>query len=278
VKNFFRSSTSVQRVLALIIAVISMTGCYSVVKAFSAAKPGANHSELATKSNKNEKANKAKKQKAIENLKKSKNKQDATGKMSDADYARYKKAAKSNPINTDFEKYGLTQIDLQRLKDVPMTAVGDSVMADGSDNFLKLFDDKKVIVDAAVSRQLDASIDILQKYKNQGVLASNVMIGLGTNGPFNLQQVGQIMDLVGPKRHVFWINVHVPTRPWEKTVNGVLDQASKKYKNLTIIDWNGYSNGHTDWFYDDNVHPNPDGSMYYSAFVAKEVLKSLDKK
>src|SRR5699024_9771334 len=155
VKNFFRSSTSVQRVLALIIAVISMTGCYSVVKAVSAPNPGANHSELATKINKNEKANKAKKQKAIENLKKSKNKQDATGKMSDADYARYKKAAKSNPINTDFEKYGLTQIDLQRLKDVPMTAVGDSVMADGSDNFLKLFDDKKVIVDAAVSRQLD---------------------------------------------------------------------------------------------------------------------------
>jgi len=35
---------------------------------------------------------------------------------------------------------------------------------------------------------------------------------------------------------------------------------------------------HTDWFYDDNVHPNPDGSMYYTSFVAKEILKTLDKK
>ncbi|WP_119326824.1 acyltransferase family protein [Companilactobacillus musae] len=279
VKNFFRVSSSVQRVLALVIALISITGCYSVVKAVGAPKPNVNHSQLATKINKNEKANKAKKQKAIENLKKSKAKQkDATGKMSAADYARYKKLAKSHPINTDFEKYGLTQIDLQRLKDIPLTAVGDSVMADGSDNFLKLFDDKKVIVDAAVSRQLDASLGILQNYKDQGVLAPNVMIGLGTNGPFNMQQVSQIMDLVGPKRHVYWINVHVPTRPWEKTVNGVLSEATKKYKNLTIIDWNDYSQGHTDWFYDDNVHPNPDGSMYYTSFVAKEILKSLDKK
>src|SRR5699024_3918368 len=121
----------------------------------------------------------------------------------------------------------------QRLKDIPLTAVGDSVMADGSDNFLKLFDDKKVIVDAAVSRQLDSSLDILQKYKDQGVLAPNVLIGLGTNGPFNNDQVSQVMKLVGPNRHVFWINVHVPTRPWEKTVNGVLDESSKKYKNLT---------------------------------------------
>ena len=279
VKNFFRSSTAVQRVLALVIALICITGSYGVVKAVSAPKPNVNHSQLANKINKNEKANKKKKQEAIENLKKAKKKQqNATGKMSSADYARYKKAAKDHPINTEFEKYGLTQIDLQRLKDVPLTAVGDSVMADGSDNFLKLFDDKKVIVDAAVSRQLDASLGILQNYKDQGVLAQNVMIGLGTNGPFNMQQVGQIMDLVGPKRHVYWINVHVPTRPWEKTVNGVLAQATKKYKNLTVIDWNSYSAGHTDWFYDDNVHPNPDGSMYYTSFVAKEILKSLDKK
>ena len=279
VKKFFRSSTAIQRVLALVIAVICLTGSYGVVKAVSAPKPNVNHSQLANKITKNEKATKAKKAKAIANLKKAKDKQkNVTGKMSDADYARYKKAAKSHPINTEFEKYGLSQIDLQRLKDVPLTAVGDSVMADGSDNFLKLFDDKKVIIDAAVSRQMGASLDLLQNYKSQGVLAPNVLIGLGTNGPFNMDQVGQIMQLVGPKRHVYWINVHVPTRPWEKTVNGVLSQATAKYKNLTVIDWNGYSQGHTDWFYDDNVHPNPDGSMYYTSFVTKEILKSLDKK
>lgn len=276
-KNFFKSSSVLQRTLALVIALISITGCYGVVQAVGAPKPNVNHSKLATKINKNEKANKKKKQQAIENLKKSKDKS-KNGKVSAADMAKYKKAAKDHPVNKDFEKYGLTQIDLQRLKDIPLTAVGDSVMADGSDNFLKLFDDKKVIVDAAVSRQLDSSLDILQKYKDQGVLAPNVLIGLGTNGPFNNDQVSQVMKLVGPNRHVFWINVHVPTRPWEKTVNGVLDESSKKYKNLTIIDWNGYSAGHTDWFYDDNVHPNPDGSMYYSSFVVKQILKQLDKK
>ena len=277
IKNFFKNSLGYQKVIALLVAMITITGCYSVVKAVDAPNPNVNHSQLANKINKNEKATKKKNQEAIKNLKKNKKSQ-ANGKVSAADMARYKKQAKDAPINQDFEKYGLTQIQLQRLKDVPLTAFGDSVMADGSDNFLKLFDDKKVVVDAAVSRQLDASITILQNYKDQGVLASNVLIGLGTNGPFNMQQVDQIMKLVGPQRQVFWINVHVPTRPWEKTVNGVLSQASDKYKNLTVIDWNSYSNGHTDWFYDDNVHPNPDGSMYYTSFVAKEILKDLDKK
>lgn len=278
VKKFFTSSSAISRVLAIIIAVVCVTGGYGVVKATTVPKPHTNSSKLAKTINKNAAANTEKNKKAIENLKKNKQKNQDGSKLTSEQIAKYKKQAKSHPINKDFEKYGLSQFDLQRLQDLRLTGVGDSVMADGSDNFHKLFNDNNVIIDAAVSRQLSSSVDILQKYKDQGVLAPNVLIGLGTNGPFNAEQLGQIMKLVGPKTKVFWINAYVPTRPWEKSVNDLLNQSQKKYKNLYVIDWNGYAKGHPDWFYDDQVHPNPDGSMYYSSFVAKQILKGLDKK
>lgn len=276
VKNFFTSSTAVSRVLAIVIALIVATGGYGVVKATSAPKPNANNSKLAQKINKNTKSNEKRNKKAIEHLKENKNK-GSNGSLTAEQKAKYKKLAKTHPVNEDFEKYGLSQFDLQRLKDLQLTGVGDSVMADGLDNFNKLFSDKNVVINAAVSRQLSASVDILQGYKDQGVLAPNVLVGLGTNGPFNDEQLAQVMKLVGPKRHVFWINVFVPTKPWEKPVNDLLKKSQKKYKNLSVIDWNAHAKGHPEWFYDDQVHPNPDGSMYYSSFVVKEILADLDK-
>lgn len=277
VKHFFTSSTAISRILAIVIAIICVTGGYGVVKATSAPKPNANDSKLAQTIKKNTKSNTKRNQKAIENLKKNKSK-GTNGQLTAEQTAKYKKLAKTHPVNKDFEKYGLSQFDLQRLQDIRLTGVGDSVMADGLDNFNKLFNDKNVVINAAVSRQLSASVDILQGYKDQGVLAQNVLVGLGTNGPFNEQQLDQVMKLVGPKRHVFWVNVFVPTRPWEKPVNELLAKAQKKYKNLSVIDWNGYAKGHPDWFYDDQVHPNPDGSMYYSSYVVKQILSDLDKK
>ncbi|WP_125708574.1 acyltransferase family protein [Companilactobacillus zhongbaensis] len=276
VKNFFKSSTAISRVLAIVIALIVATGGYGVVKATSAPKPEANNSKLAQKINKNTKNNEKRNKKAIEHLKENKDK-GSNGSMTAEQKAKYKKLAKTKPVNEEFEKYGLSQFDLQRLKDLQLTGVGDSVMADGLNNFNQLFSDKNVVINAEVSRQLSESVDILQGYKDQGVLAPNVMVGLGTNGPFNDEQVAQVMKLVGPKRHVFWINVFVPTKPWEKPVNELLKKSQKKYKNLSVIDWNGYAKGHPDWFYDDQVHPNPDGSMYYSSFVVKEILADLDK-
>ncbi|WP_129044884.1 acyltransferase family protein [Companilactobacillus metriopterae] len=274
-KSFFTVSKMYQKVIATVIAAILVMGSVSVVQAVNAPKPAANHNQLANNINKNEKKASSDKKEAIKNFKKNPS---STSKLTSAEIAKYKKAAKEKPVNKEFEKYGLTQFDLQRLQDIQLTGVGDSVMADGYDNFMKLFNSKNALIDAAVSRQLEASVNILNGYKDKGILAPNILIGLGTNGPISSDQVDQIMQIAGKNRQVFWINVHVPTRPWEKTVNSVLATSDKKYKNLTVIDWYDYSEGHQDWFYDDNVHPNPDGSMYYTSFVAKEILKDLDKK
>ncbi len=144
---------------------------------------------------------------------------------------------------------------------------------DGENGLQQLF--PKAVIDAAVSRQMINSIDLVRSYADRGVLGNIVLIGLGTNGPFSDDQLAQMMQAIGPDRQVFWINVRVPTRAWQNDVNSKLAAAQKQYKNLTVIDWYDKSNGHPDWFYNDMVHMNPNGNPQYAALVAKTILDKV---
>lgn len=151
-----------------------------------------------------------------------------------------------------------------------ITGVGDSVMADASNTLQQEF--PKIVINAQVGRQANAAPDILQTMKDQQQLASTVLISLGTNGTVSQDTISKIMDIVGSDRNVFWLNVHVPTKPWQNAVNDTLQKAQKQYHNLHIIDWYGYSNNKSDWFYADDVHPNENGLKYYGEYILKQIL------
>lgn len=226
-----------------------------------------NKSQLAQRINQNTKKQKKDNAKLIENLKKQRNKQENKSKI----VKEAAQEAKKHPVNKSYVKYGISQLDLQLAQKIQVTAIGDSVMAGASNNLKQLM--PKALIDAAVSRQLNVAFGLLDNYQNQGVLADNVLIGLGTNGPFSMDDLDRIMHQVGPKRKVFWINVHVPTRDWQNPVNDLLRQGAKRYHNLIIIDWYSYSKNHPKWFYDDHTHPNIEGSKYYSALITKTIVK-----
>ncbi|WP_242491501.1 hypothetical protein [Holzapfeliella floricola] len=76
----------------------------------------------------------------------------------------------------------------------------------------------------------------------------------------------------------FWINTHVPSRQWQNSVNQVVQQAATEHQNFKVIDWYGYSKGHDDWFYEDQIHPNPEGAKYYATYIAKTILESINLK
>ena len=166
---------------------------------------------------------------------------------------------------------GLNEAMKKKAQSLNITAVGDSVLADGSVKLQDLF--PQMYIDAKVGRQMPDAIAVLQSLANSGKLADSVLLSIGTNGPFSDDQLKSIMDIVGSRRKVYWINTHVPTRRWQDQVNGSLSMASKKYHNLKVIDWYTYSKDHSDWFYDDNVHPNEYGLNYYSTYIAKNILE-----
>lgn len=169
------------------------------------------------------------------------------------------------------KKLKLSKKQIQQANNLSITAVGDSVLADGSSELQKIF--PKMYVDAKVGRQTADAVQILQAAANNNQLPDTILVVEGTNGPFVGNEISDIMKLAGKKRQVYWVNTHVPTRRWEGQVNKDLQKNDMKYKNLHVIDWNSYSKGHENWFYDDNVHPNPEGVKYYSHLVAKNILK-----
>lgn len=197
----------------------------------------------------------------------------AASKSKEAASAAAESAAQKHPVNQKYEKYGLTQVELQKAQQIGITGVGDSVMLDGQPWLQELM--PHAYIEAKVARQMSASIGQMQNLANTGALAQVVLVGLGTNGPFSRQQFDAMMRVIGPTRQVFWINVRVPTRSWQNPVNAQLAAAAKRFRNLTIIDWYGYSNSHKDWFYPDQVHPNPKGAPHYAAYITKCIVAGV---
>lgn len=166
-------------------------------------------------------------------------------------------------------KYALTEAQLKKAESLEITAFGDSVMLDATADLQELF--PQAVVDGDVGRQLYASPDLIKSLKDQGLLRDTVLVGLGTNGSFTEAQFDSFMSEIGD-RNVYWVNVRVPTQRWQNEVNRMLEKMADKYDNMTLIDWYDLSNSQESWFYEDRVHPNPDGMVEYVKLVAQTIL------
>lgn len=169
------------------------------------------------------------------------------------------------------EKYNLTNRQITKAENMPVTAFGDSVLLAGASGLKEIF--PKMIIDGEVGRQVEDSPPLLQALKDKKQLEDTVLLSLGTNGSFTDEEFDQMMKVIGTKRRVFVLNVHVPTQRWQNEVNQKLSEMAEKYKNVTLIDWYDYSSSQPGWFYDDQVHPNPDGIVPYCSLIAEALLK-----
>ncbi|MGM0228070.1 hypothetical protein IGJ28_000089 [Enterococcus sp. AZ091] len=168
------------------------------------------------------------------------------------------------------EKYGLTEAQVKKAEELEITAFGDSVMLDATADLQEIF--PKAVVDGDVGRQLYESPELIKALKEKDLLRDTVLIGLGTNGSFTETQFDNLMKEIGDRK-VYWINVRVPTQRWQNEVNSMLEKMTAKYDNMTLIDWYDLSNEHEEWFYEDRVHPNPDGMLQYCTLVSQAILQ-----
>lgn len=169
------------------------------------------------------------------------------------------------------KKYGVTDQQVKKSDAAKFTFFGDSVMLGAAAGLNEMFPNS--VVDAEINRQVYASVDLLQKLKDDKLLHDTVIIGLGTNSPFTDQQFADIMNVMGKDRKVYWINMRAPTVRTQGTVNAALTKMAKQYKNLTIIDWYDYSINHGEWFYEDGTHINPDGLTSYVKLMVDSLIK-----
>ena len=183
------------------------------------------------------------------------------------------KAAKVNVNSKSLQKkYGLTSNQLKAASELKVTAIGDSVMADASQDIQEIM--PHAYVDAEVGRQGSTTPAVIKDLKAKGQLQKNVILNLGTNGAMDSQTINDILTAIGKDHQVYWITPHVPTRDWEQTVCDQIKQAAKQNANVHVIDWNQAANGHAEWFAQDKVHMNEQGNAYFTRLIVKTILKN----
>jgi hypothetical protein len=101
-------------------------------------------------------------------------------------------------------------------------------------------------------KRLDWGISQVRRARALKQLPDTVVIALGTNDMSYIDQnttrrrVVEILDLLGPKRTVVWINTHfsgglAPSRAREAWFNGLLVDQARERDNLVVLDWAKYA-------------------------------------
>lgn len=141
--------------------------------------------------------------------------------------------------------------------------IGDSVSVRAIPDFQNQF--PYGAIDAAVSRQLYAAQDIYAAYDEQGIVGDVVVFALGTNGVVTIDQLDELIALVGDK-HIFFVNTR-SNQDWVDDTNEALAQAAEKYENVELIDWYAYSANGEDWFDGDGTHLTSEGAAIYIGMI-----------
>lgn len=174
--------------------------------------------------------------------------------------------AKTIPI-----KETVTQTNKKSTEKKPKTVsvIGDSIFLGAAPSFQKI--QKNAIIDAKISRQVYQGIDVSKKMKKKGRLGDIVIISLGTNGKFNPATGEKLINCIGKKRSIYWINTYGKNLSWQKEVNTAIQKLADKNKNVHVIPWAKEAKNHPDWFYQDGTHLNTKGQDEFSRFIKKQI-------
>ena len=156
------------------------------------------------------------------------------------------------------------QVTPEQVPGTGVTAIGDSVMLAAATALKQRF--PGMYVDAKESRQMSTAPGLIQTMLQQGDLGSVVLLGLGTNGPFDGSILTQIEQELGPSRILLLVNVHEP-KPWQDQVNATL-AAAVHPPRVCLVDWNAAITPHPELLWHDNIHARPSGAQLYTSLIA----------
>lgn len=75
-------------------------------------------------------------------------------------------------------------------------------------------------------------------------------------------------------QHVLWTNLR-ESRAEFSAKNAVLAAAAQHHPELRVLDWNGYSASHLDWYQTDAIHLVPAGGVAIATFIRQAIADTL---
>jgi peptidoglycan/LPS O-acetylase OafA/YrhL len=149
-----------------------------------------------------------------------------------------------------------------------MLALGDSVMLD-CQRPLKAALNHRVRVDATVGRQIDDTIDELNKLRKHHRLPKTLVIQIGNNGPLWYHDLVNLRRALRGIPDIIFVNVRNATS-WQDESNQALANWLRGWRAAHLADWYATS---TNKMLSDGTHPWPYGCVTYARLI-RDTLRS----
>lgn len=182
----------------------------------------------------------------------------------DLEKAKEDKNFKEKP----YDDFNFTENELNYVKDIHITAVGDSVLIN-IDKYLRKYI-PNLYLDGVVGRDMIDGPNVLANIKNNVGLGDIVLISLGSNGSANHNDMQTIMDLA-EGRDVYFVNTSHLQSYMDK-VNADMKEFVDKNPKAHLIDWRAYVKDRPELLAVDRTHPNVEGSQAYADLVVRKIL------
>lgn len=165
--------------------------------------------------------------------------------------------------------------DEEILSSLNLLLIGDSIALDVTDFYYETFPNS--ISDTAIGRYTTESVDIYDTYvQENGWDGDGVIFALGSNGPL-YNALSALRERMGADKPLFVATVRVPYTEWEASNNEEIHQFVESTDNTYLIDWYQASEGHDEWFDEDDTHLLPEGAKAYRDCIREAVLKVYKK-
>jgi hypothetical protein len=156
-----------------------------------------------------------------------------------------------------------------------MVAIGDSVMLAVAPELTAAF--PGITIDAVVSRQMRSAPEIVQAMVDAKTMKPFLVLGLGTNGPIDVDTLQQIKQIVGRRTEIVLVNVQAP-RGWTPGVNDILGAYAQRLRTVELADWHAVIQPHLDVLAGDQIHAGgaAGGGIYVDELKAA-LLRLVDQ-
>lgn len=173
--------------------------------------------------------------------------------------------AEKIPKNLDWKSF--TYDEASGTCDAHVLMIGDSVTAGAQPGIQAVL--PNAYIDGVVSRQFYTFQDVYAQ-DSANYDPSVVICALGTNGLIrDPQQVQDVINAVGGKP-IYFVTVRVPLELQDRNNQTIRDVCAQN-DNAGIIDWNGASEGHSEYLVDDGTHLTQAGIDTYAALIRQAI-------
>jgi hypothetical protein len=149
-----------------------------------------------------------------------------------------------------FAKSKTARAERHRHEPLPPLAIGDSIMKRSVAQLGRGGWD----ADARACRSFVDARPMLQLRKRHGTLPRVVVIALGANGPFTLDDIVKVVHTLGPRRRLGLLTARFSGDRPGFGVDAVYQARDRFPTIVRVLDWVALARGKPAWFDEDGVH------------------------